>query len=384
MSEVTKLSISDSPRDECGVFGIFSNDPEVDTIQETYKALFALQHRGQESAGIVVNSGGEMKCVKNLGTVAEALTAKELDSLPKGSIAIGHVCYSPDTQLSRVSTQPLMMRYIRGSLALAQNGALTNKAQLYKMLEQGGAIFQSTSNAELIAYVIASLRLNYATIEETIVNAMKELEGAYSLVLTSPSMLIGVRDPGGFRPLCLGKKGESYMLSSESCAFDSLGAEFIRDVEPGEVVVIDENGVRSFKENCTGKGSLCLFEYVYVARPDSVIDGVSVYQARMEAGRILAKEHPVEADMVCGVPDSGLSAALGYSVESGIPYGMALIKNKYIGRTFANKKLSEREQVLKVKLNALNAAVEGKRIVIIDDSIVRGSTCRYIVSLLRQ
>lgn len=384
MSEVTKLSISDSPRDECGVFGIFSNDPEVDTIQETYKALFALQHRGQESAGIVVNSGGEMKCVKNLGTVAEALTAKELDSLPKGSIAIGHVCYSPDTQLSRVSTQPLMMRYIRGSLALAQNGALTNKAQLYKMLEQGGAIFQSTSNAELIAYVIASLRLNYATIEETIVNAMKELEGAYSLVLTSPSMLIGVRDPGGFRPLCLGKKGESYMLSSESCAFDSLGAEFIRDVEPGEVVVIDENGVRSFKENCTGKGSLCLFEYVYVARPDSVIDGVSVYQARMEAGRILAKEHPVEADMVCGVPDSGLSAALGYSVESGIPYGMALIKNKYIGRTFANKKLSEREQVLKVKLNALNAAVEGKRIVIIDDSIVRGSTCRYIVSLLRK
>lgn len=384
MSEVTKFSISDSPRDECGVFGIFSKDPEFDTIKETYKALFALQHRGQESAGIVVNSGGEMKCVKNLGTVAEALTAKELDSLGHGSIAIGHVCYSPDTQLSRVSTQPLLMRYIRGSLALAQNGALTNKAQLYKMLEQGGAIFQSTSNAELIAYVIASMRLNYATIEETVVNAMKELEGAYSLVLTSPSMLIGVRDPGGFRPLCLGKKGESYMLSSESCAFDSLGAEFIRDVEPGEVVVIDESGVRSFKENCTQKGSLCLFEYVYLARPDSVIDGVSVYQARVEAGRNLAKEHPVEADMVCGVPDSGLSAALGYSIESGIPYGIALIKNKYIGRTFANKKLSEREQVLKVKLNVLNAAVEGKRIVIIDDSIVHGATCRYIVSLLRE
>ena len=383
MIEEKDLYIPESPQDECGVFGIYANDKEVDCVLETYKALYALQHRGQESAGIVVNSGGEMKCLKNVGTVSEVFSAEELDELPKGSIAVGHVCYSPGKRLLPEATQPLLMRYIKGSLALAHNGALTNVAQLHKKLEQGGAIFQSGSNAELIAYVIASLRLNYPTIEETVVNAMHELEGAYSLVLTSPSMLIGVRDPNGFRPLCIGKKGSSYMISSESCAFDSLGAEFIRDVEPGEVVVIDENGIRSFKDNCGGKSSLCLFEYVYVARPDSVIDGVSVYMARQEAGRILAKEHPVEADMVCGVPDSGLSAALGYSIESGIPYGIALIKNKYIGRTFAKRKISERENVLKIRLNVLKAAVEGKRIIIIDDSIVHGATCAYIVKLLK-
>ena len=383
MIEEKDLYIPESPQDECGVFGIYANDKEVDCVLETYKALYALQHRGQESAGIVVNSGGEMKCLKNVGTVSEVFSAEELDELPKGSIAVGHVCYSPGKRLLPEATQPLLMRYIKGSLALAHNGALTNVAQLHKKLEQGGAIFQSGSNAELIAYVIASLRLNYPTIEETVVNAMHELEGAYSLVLTSPSMLIGVRDPNGFRPLCIGKKGSSYMISSESCAFDSLGAEFIRDVEPGEVVVIDENGIRSFKDNCGDKSSLCLFEYVYVARPDSVIDGVSVYMARQEAGRILAKEHPVEADMVCGVPDSGLSAALGYSIESGIPYGIALIKNKYIGRTFAKRKISERENVLKIRLNVLKAAVEGKRIIIIDDSIVHGATCAYIVKLLK-
>ena len=383
MIEEKDLYIPESPQDECGVFGIYANDKEVDCVLETYKALYALQHRGQESAGIVVNSGGEMKCLKNVGTVSEVFSAEELDELPKGSIAVGHVCYRPGKRLLPEATQPLLMRYIKGSLALAHNGALTNVAQLHKKLEQGGAIFQSGSNAELIAYVIASLRLNYPTIEETVVNAMHELEGAYSLVLTSPSMLIGVRDPNGFRPLCIGKKGSSYMISSESCAFDSLGAEFIRDVEPGEVVVIDENGIRSFKDNCGDKSSLCLFEYVYVARPDSVIDGVSVYMARQEAGRILAKEHPVEADMVCGVPDSGLSAALGYSIESGIPYGIALIKNKYIGRTFAKRKISERENVLKIRLNVLKAAVEGKRIIIIDDSIVHGATCAYIVKLLK-
>lgn len=383
MIKEKNFCFSDSPQDECGVFGIYANDSDTDCVLETYKALLALQHRGQESAGIVVNSGGEMKCVKHVGTVSEGFSAEELDELPKGEIAVGHVCYSPEQTITPESTQPLLMRYVKGSLALAHNGALTNVAQLRKMLELGGAIFQAGSNAELIAYVIASLRLNYGTIEETVVNAMKELEGAYSLVLTSPSMLIGVRDPNGFRPLCIGKKGGSYMISSESCVFDSLGAEFIRDVEPGEVVVIDKNGLRSFRDNCTGKSSLCLFEYVYVARPDSVIDGVSVYMARQEAGKILAREHPVEADMVCGVPDSGLSAALGYSIESGIPYGIALIKNKYIGRTFAKRKVSERKNLLKMRLNVLKAAVEGKRIIIIDDSIVHGTTCAYIVRLLK-
>lgn len=378
-----KLFVSEAPQDKCGVFGIYVNDSDTDPVIETYKALYALQHRGQESAGIAVNCNGDMKCIKNLGTVSDVFSAQELDELPRGNITVGHVCYSPERTITQPAAQPLVMRYIRGSLAIAQNGALTNKAQLHKSLEQGGAIFQSGSDAELIAYIIASMRLNYATIEETVVNAMNELDGAYSLVLTSPSMLIGVRDPNGFRPLCIGKKGNNYMISSESCAFDCLGAKFIRDVEPGEVVVIDENGVRSFKENCKGKSSLCLFEYVYVARPDSVIDGVSVYMARQEAGKILAKEHPIDADMVCGVPDSGLSAALGYSIESGIPYGTALIKNKYIGRTFANRKISEREEILGIKLNVLKAAVEGKRIIIIDDSIVHGATCAYIVKLLR-
>ncbi len=373
----------DSPQDECGVFGIYAADGEIDVIKETYTALYALQHRGQESAGIAVNDGGDIKCVKNLGSVSDVFTAENLEDLPKGKIAVGHVCYSPEHRLTPMAAQPLIMRYIKGSLALAQNGALTNRAQLHKSLEQGGAMFQANTNAELIAYVIASLRLSYGTIEETVVNAMKELEGAYSIVLTSPSMLIGARDPNGFRPLCIGKKKNSYMIASESCALDAVGAEFIRDVEPGEVVVVDQNGIRSFKDNCTGKTSMCLFEYVYVARPDSVIDGVSVHMARQEAGRLLAREHPVEADMVCGVPDSGLSAALGYSIESGIPYGTALIKNKYIGRTFAQKRISDREEILKVKLNVLRAGVEGKRIIIIDDSIIHGATCSYIVRLLR-
>ncbi len=365
------------------MFGIYSSDEDIDTVKETYTALYALQHRGQESAGIVVNDGGEMKCVKNIGTVSETFSSESFSELKNGKIAVGHVCYSPQNRLTPVAAQPLLMRYLRGSLALAQNGALTNKAQLHKRLEQGGAMFQANTNAELIAYVIASLRLNYATIEETVVKAMKELEGAYSVILTSPSLLIGVRDPNGFRPLCIGKKKNSYVIASESCALDAVGAEFIRDVEPGEVVVVDENGLRSFRENCSGKTSMCLFEYVYVARPDSVIDGVSVYMARQKAGRILAQEHPVEADMVCGVPDSGLSAALGYSIESGIPYGTALIKNKYIGRSFAQKKISDREEILKVKLNVLKAGVEGKRIVIIDDSIIHGATCAYIVKILR-
>lgn len=383
MLEKDKGYLADSPQDECGVFGIYVKDKYTDSVMETYRALFALQHRGQESAGIAVNNGGDIKCLKNVGTVSEVFSEEDFDDLPKGNIAIGHVCYTSEPALNPVATQPLLMRYIRGSLALAQNGALTNKGELYRKLEQGGAIFQSNSNAELIAYIIASMRFRYATIEETVVNAMKELKGAYSLVLTSPSLLIGVRDPNGFRPLCIGKKGDNYMISSESCAFDSLGAEFIRNVEPGEVVVIDKDGIRSFKENCTGKSSLCLFEYVYVARPDSEIDGVSVYMARQKAGRILAREHPVEADVVCGVPDSGLSAALGYSIESGIPYGICIIKNKYIGRTFAKRKISERRQILKIRLNVLKAAVDGKRVVIIDDSIVHGATCKYIVKLLR-
>lgn len=378
------MPFNESPQEECGVFGIYKNDEELNVTEETYKALYTLQHRGQESAGIAVNDGGEFCCAKDLGIVPEALPEKAVRSLGNGKIAIGHVCYCASDAIVRAAAQPLVMRYIKGSLAIAHNGAITNLSELHETLEQGGAIFQSNSNAELIAYVVASQRVVTASIEDAVLSAVKQLKGAFSMVLSSPSKLIGVRDPNGFRPLCIGKIGESYVLSSESCAFESLGAQFIRDVLPGEVVVIDEDGLHSYKENCTGKSSVCMFEYVYIARPDSVIDGVSVHNARKRAGAFLAEEYPVEADLVCGVPDSGVSAALGYAERSGIPYGMALIKNKYIGRTFAGHRNAFKEQLVKIKINVLKAAVEGKRIVIIDDSIVKGTTCAHIVRLLRE
>lgn len=378
------MPFNESPQEECGVFGIYKNDEELNVTEETYKALYTLQHRGQESAGIAVNDGGEFCCAKDLGIVPEALPEKAVRSLGGGKIAIGHVCYCASDAIVRAAAQPLVMRYIKGSLAIAHNGAITNLSELHETLEQGGAIFQSNSNAELIAYVVASQRVVTASIEDAVLSAVKQLKGAFSMVLSSPSKLIGVRDPNGFRPLCIGKIGESYVLSSESCAFESLGAQFIRDVLPGEVVVIDEDGLHSYKENCTGKSSVCMFEYVYIARPDSVIDGVSVHNARKRAGAFLAEEYPVEADLVCGVPDSGVSAALGYAERSGIPYGMALIKNKYIGRTFDGHRNAFKEQLVKIKINVLKAAVEGKRIVIIDDSIVKGTTCAHIVRLLRE
>lgn len=378
------MPFNESPQEECGVFGIYKNDEELNVTEETYKALYTLQHRGQESAGIAVNDGGEFRCAKDLGIVPEALPEKAVRSLGNGKIAIGHVCYCASDTIVRAAAQPLVMRYIKGSLAIAHNGAITNLSELHETLEQGGAIFQSNSNAELIAYVVASQRVVTASIEDAVLSAVKLLKGAFSMVLSSPSKLIGVRDPNGFRPLCIGKIGESYVLSSESCAFDSLGAQFIRDVLPGEVVVIDEDGLHSYKDNCTGKSSVCMFEYVYIARPDSVIDGVSVHDARKRAGAFLAEEYPVEADLVCGVPDSGVSAALGYAERSGIPYGMALIKNKYIGRTFAGHRNAFKEQLVEIKINVLKAAVEGKRIVIIDDSIVKGTTCAHIVRLLRE
>lgn len=375
---------SGAPQEECGVFGIYKNDNDMHIANEVYGALFALQHRGQESAGIAINQNGEFTCLKDLGMVSEALNASAVEALGDGKIAIGHVCYSPNEAFIRAAAQPLVMRYIKGSLAIAHNGAITNLAQLHHRLEQGGAIFQSNSNAELIAYVVASQRIVTRSIEEAVLSSVQQLQGAYSLVISSPRKLIGVRDKNGFRPLCIGKIKNSWLLSSESCAFDSLGAEFIRDVLPGEVVVIDEKGLHSYQQNCTGKSSLCMFEYVYIARPDSVIDGVSVHMARKRAGQILAQEHPVEADMVCGVPDSGVNAALGYSEGSGIPFGIALIKNKYIGRTFAKRQLAAKERLIQIKINVLKAAVEGKRVVIIDDSIVRGTTCAHIVRLLKE
>lgn len=375
---------SDIPQEECGVFGIYSNDEDLDLCRETLAALFALQHRGQQSAGIAINNGGKFKSHKDLGTVSEAMHKNSLDTLGNGKISVGHVCYSPFDNITRAAAQPLVMRYIKGSLALAHNGSITNLAELHRSLEQGGAIFQSNSNAELIAYVIASQRVVTHSIEQAVSSAVDQLHGAYSLVISSPNKLIGVRDKNGFRPLCIGKIKNSYILSSESCAFDSLGAEFIRDVRPGEIVVIDEKGLHSYCEHCADRQSVCVFEYIYIARPDSVVDGLSVHKFRKEAGAYLAKEHPVEADLVCGVPDSGITAALGYSEQSGIPFGIGLIKNKYIGRNFSSMGESQMERLLQIKINVLKATVKDKRIVIIDDSIIKGSTASHIVSLLRE
>ncbi|RHO49914.1 amidophosphoribosyltransferase [Clostridium sp. AM09-51] len=380
---MTDLFIEDKIHDECGVFGIFGNDT-TDIIDETYLALYALQHRGTLGAGIAINDNGNMSVVKGFGVVPEALPEKELSRLKKAKIALGHVRHTTASVANdRTSIQPLLMRYVNGQLSLALNGALTNYSELREHLHRGGAIFQSNSDIEVIAYIIAQERLETASIEEAVLNAMDKIKGAYSMVMMAPSRLIGVRDPRGFRPLCIGKLGKNYIITSESCVFDSLGGEFVRDVEPGEMVVIDDEGVHSYKNNCGGKTSLCLFEFVYFARPDSVLDGMCVNIARQRAGIELAKEHPVEADMVCAVPDCGIDAAIGYSMESGIQYGVGLVKNRFIGRAHNNRK-KHAQYNLRIKLNAMKSNVQGKRIVLIDDSIVKGETSKHIVSMLKK
>lgn len=380
---MTDLFIEDKIHDECGVFGIFGNDT-TDIIDETYLALYALQHRGTLGAGIAINDNGNMSVVKGFGVVPEALPEKELSRLKKAKIALGHVRHTTTSVANdRTSIQPLLMRYVNGQLSLALNGALTNYSKLREHLHRGGAIFQSNSDIEVIAYIIAQERLETASIEEAVLNAMDKIKGAYSMVMMAPSRLIGVRDPRGFRPLCIGKLGENYIITSESCVFDSLGGEFVRDVEPGEMVVIDDEGVHSYKNNCGGKTSLCLFEFVYFARPDSVLDGMCVNIARQRAGIELAKEHPVEADMVCAVPDCGIDAAIGYSMQSGIQYGVGLVKNRFIGRAHNNRK-KHAQYNLRIKLNAMKSNVQGKRIVLIDDSIVKGETSKHIVSMLKK
>ncbi|MDR0913610.1 MAG: amidophosphoribosyltransferase [Oscillospiraceae bacterium] len=374
--------------DECGVFGLYKTDgdEELNGISITHDALLGLQHRGQESAGIAVNNNGEFSTVKDVGMVYSALSEKALEDLPDGKIVIGHVRYTPLNLLDSSGTQPLIIRYIYGALGICHNGALTNFKELKDKLEQGGAIFQSYSDAEMIAYIIAEQRLHAPSIEDAIIKTMHKLRGAYSLVVSSPNKLIAVRDPYGFRPLCLGKIGNSYCFASESCVFQSVGAEFIRDICPGEIVVVDSKGINSYfayEQNAENKTSLCMFEYVYIARPDSVIDGISVYNARKRAGELLYLEHPVDADMVCGVPDSGLDAAQGYAAASKIPYGIAFIKNKYIARMVSMPQKEKKKRLLNTKLTALAANVKGKRIVIIDDSIVRGETSKHIVTLLK-
>jgi amidophosphoribosyltransferase len=375
-------------KEECGVFGIYDFDGN-DVASTIYYGLFALQHRGQESCGIAVSETtgpkGKVTSKKGMGLVNEVFTQDGLEVM-KGDIGVGHVRYSTAGASTIENAQPLVLNYVKGTLALAHNGNLINAAELRHDLEYTGAIFQTTIDSEVIAYHIARERLNTRTVEEAVNEACKKIKGAYSLVVMSPRKLIGARDPYGFRPLCIGKRENSYIITSESCALDTIGAEFVRNVLPGETVTITpEHGIVSDLSRAlpAEKEARCIFEYIYFARPDSHIDGVGVYASRIKAGRFLAKDCPVEADLVVGVPESGNAAALGYSLESGIPYGTAFIKNGYVGRTFIKPKQSSRESSVKVKLNVLKEAVNGKRVIMIDDSIVRGTTSDRIVKMLR-
>ncbi len=374
-----------SIHEECGVFGVISAEP-ADVAGVVYYGLYALQHRGQESCGIVVNDDGLFSSHKDLGLVSEVFHSEVLSRFPKGTMAVGHVRYGTTGGTNRTNCQPIEVNHQKGRMALAHNGNLSNAAKLRNELELSGAIFHTTSDTETIAYIVTRERLKLPSIEDALSSAMNILEGAYSLVLMSPQKLICARDPYGFRPLCYGKTQDGmYVIASESCALKAVGAEFIRDVEPGEIIVFGKNGIVSRKEHCDSKKKkLCIFEYIYFARPDSEIDGVSVHLSRIEAGKILAREHPADADIVVGVPDSGLDAALGFSHQSGIPYGIGLIKNKYIGRTFISPGQSTRLDQVKIKLSAVEESVKGKKVVLIDDSIVRGTTCGRIVTLLRE
>ena len=371
--------------EECGVFGIYDFDGN-DVASTIYYGLFALQHRDQESCGIAVSdTNGPKRNVtsrKGMGLCNEVFTPDSLQAL-KGDIGVGHVRYSTAGESVPENAQPLVLNYVKGTLGLAHNGNLINAIELREELEKTGAIFQTTIDSEVIAYHIARERVNTSSIEKAVARAMQKIKGAYSLIVMSPRKLIGARDPYGFKPLCIGKRDNAYFLSSETCALDTVGAEFVRDVEPGEVVTITKDGIKSDKSLCQKNTARCIFEYIYFARPDSKIDGMGVYESRINAGRILAKTHPVEADIVVGVPESGNPAALGFSMESGIPYGNAFIKNNYVGRTFIKPKQEQRESSVKVKLNVLKEAVAGKRVVMIDDSIVRGTTSARIVNLLK-
>ncbi|MGN1037245.1 MAG: amidophosphoribosyltransferase [Ruminococcus sp.] len=370
--------------EECGVFGIYSHQ-KTDVAYRTYHALFALQHRGQESCGIVVNDNGVFSHHKDLGLVPEVFGHNHLEKLGDGNIAVGHVRYSTTGKSNRTNAQPLVVRHVKGPMAIAHNGNLINAHKLREKYELKGAIFHSTNDTEVISYAITEQRLIQPSIEKAVEKAVGELEGAFSLVIMSPQKLIAVRDPNGFRPLCMGKCSDgSIVFASETCALDSVGAEFIRDLDAGEIVVADGDGIRSIRTHCGKKGTICVFEYVYFARPDSVIQGCSVHKARLKAGELLWKEHPVEADVVIGVPDSGLDAALGFSHASGIPYGVGFVKNRYIGRTFIQPTQAQRTNAVRIKLNVVKDVVRDKRVVLIDDSIVRGTTCARIVNLLRE
>lgn len=367
------------------VFGIFGTTTEK-VASSTYYGLYALQHRGQASSGIVVNDDGLFRIHKDTGIVNEVFTPTVLDGLGVGQMALGCVYYGTSSTKDRINAEPMVVNHVKGKMAIAHDGKLVNYNELKRELELQGAIFHTSNDVEVMSYVITKERLNAPSIEEAVNRAMNKLKGGYSLMVISPQKLIAARDENGLHPLCYGVRGDGeYVIASESCALDVVGATYIRDIEPGEIVVFTKDGVKAIKDHCEKKPErLCVFEYIYTARPDSVINNCSVHLARKRAGAFLAKAHPVEADVVIGAPDSGLDAAIGYAEASGIPYGIGLIKNKYIGRTFIDPGQNVREDKVKIKLNPVAETVRGKRVVFVDDSIVRGTTCARVVRLLRE
>ncbi|MHC1682157.1 MAG: amidophosphoribosyltransferase [Clostridiaceae bacterium] len=371
----------DKFKEECGVFAIYSKDQEIPAASYAYYGLYALQHRGQESAGIVVNQGGKLSLKKGMGLVSEVFNEKELESM-RGKAAIGHVRYSTTGDSRVENAQPLVSEFKLGSISIAHNGNLVNTDVLRELLEDSGSTFQTSIDSEVILKMIA--RQIKKGIERAVTDTMDAIKGSYGIVILTKDQLIGIRDPHGIRPLCLGLLDGNYVIASESCALDAIGAELVRDIEPGEVVIIDDNGLKSIKKSERTTSKICAFELIYFARPDSVMEKIPVHEARFKAGELLYKDYPVEADIVVGVPDSGMPAAMGYAKASGIPFGMGLVKNKYIGRTFIAPTQELREKAVSVKLNALKCNVEGKRVVLIDDSIVRGTTSKRLVELLRK
>ena len=375
--------IEEKPREECGVFGIISPQA-LPCAGLSSVALLALQHRGQEGAGIALFEGGDVHCKKDVGLVDEVFGSNYLEYAPPAKVAVAHVRYSTTGSNTAENTQPIVTRHSRLTCALSHNGNLTNAAVLReKMVDKGGKVFHTTNDTEVINMLLIEEMIKCGDLERAVYNVTDIIEGAYSLVIGTGNKLIAVRDKNGFRPLCMGRLGGATVFASESCALDALGAEFVRDVEPGEIVSVDLSGkVRTLRHEPQKRG-LCVFELIYFARPDSVIDGMSVYEARLQMGKALWEQQPTEADLVCGVPDSGLVSAYGYACASGIPYGAAFIKNKYVGRSFIVPSQLKREATVNVKLNPLKASVKGKRIVLVDDSIVRGTTCKRTIKMLR-
>lgn len=373
-------------KEECGVFGIFDLS-DGDVFKEIYYGLLALQHRGQESCGIAIRNTSDpktmVKCHKGLGLVNDVFDENQLGQLT-GNLGIGHVRYSTTGGTTLVNTQPLVLKYSKGTFTLAHNGNLVNTSTLRQQLEKNGDIFQTTIDSEVIAAHIARERLKASTIEQAIRQTAAKIRGSYGLVITSPGKLVGVRDPLGLKPLCLGRKGSAYLIASESCSILAAGGTFIRDIKPGEILTVTKDGIHSDLSLQQNFRAHCIFEYIYFARLDSWIDGVSVYESRLQAGDALARSYPVEADLVAGVPDSGLTAAMGYSKASGIPFEFIFYKNSYSGRSFIQPSKEGRDSTVKVKLSVLEPAVKGKRIVLVDDSIVRGTTIKNLIRMLKQ